>query len=199
MARMRADAAVISMIVLLSTACTSRHQVSTLRPPSASLAASVELTDGREVGVHAEAAASGLQWVVDDPTSPVGPAGTIVDSTRVRGYTLIWRGRGAFRGGLLGGGVGLVTGFVLESLVDRREDACHSDAHKSCLVDFDFDFPGARPIVLGGLGFGLGAALGVLIGTREIYGLDASDDVLVPRVSPRIAPGEAGAELSWSF
>ena len=51
-------------------------------------------------------------------------------------------------------------------------------------------------LALGATGLALGAVVGAVIGSHDVYELNSG---FVPRVSTTIGPGRAGGGLSWSF
>jgi hypothetical protein len=131
------------------------------------------------------------------PTSPsattAAQLGATGASADMRNYTTISRGRGAVEGLALGGAGGAAIGAVIG--LASGDDTCARDSF--CILRFSAgDKAVFGAIGLGSLGLGLGALIGAVAGSRDVYELDSA---LVPRVSTTIAPGRAGGALSWSF
>jgi hypothetical protein len=177
--------------ILLVTACTHHHPVATLLPMSTSGEATAQLSDGHDVEVRAAPTAAGARWIAqgETPATPVR-AGVTVESADMRSYTTVSRGRGAVEGLALGvlGGAAIGVGIGLASGNDdpTRCFICFSAGDKAILGGF----------ALGSIGLAVGTLLGVMIGSRDVYEVDPAH---MPRISTMIAPGRAGAGLSWSF
>ena len=87
---------------------------------------------------------------------------------------------------LFGLAVGITTGVALGLGVSGDNCFC-PPTHEAVIVGGG---------VLGGAGLVLGGLLGALIGSHDVYQLDAS---YAPRISTAVAPGQASAGLTWSF
>jgi hypothetical protein len=184
---MRACAAVL----LFATACTHHHPVTTLHPISPEASATAQLGDGRDVAVRAEPTPEGARWIEQGETPTT--TGVIVESADMRSYTTVSRGRGAVEGVALGGLGGATLGAVLGFA--GGDDTCQSGSF--CILKFsarDKAFLGG--VALGAIGAALGGLIGALAGSRDVY---EPDPGYMPRVSAMIAPGRAGAGLSWTF
>jgi hypothetical protein len=175
--------------VLFTTACTHHHVMTSLRPISASAEASAQLEDGRVVEVHAAPTPEGARWMKQDKAARTS---VIVESTDIRSYTTVSHGRGALEGlavtGLSGAALGVVTGLA------SGDDKCNQDF---CIFLFTArEKAVVGGVVFGGLGIVLGALIGAIVGSRDVYEAESAH---VPRISTTIAPGRAGAGLSWTF
>jgi len=184
-AAMRSSACVAALIAM--SACTHHHRVVALNPVSPNAKATVELADGRELEARAVPTPAGARWLAG------GEAGGLIDPGGIRGVTTVDHARGAWEGlglGLLAGiGSGIVIGLA------SGDDHCPPGGF--CLFQFSAgDKAILGGIVLGGAGLVLGALLGAVAGSRDVYQLDASS---MPRISAAIAPGQATAGLTWSF
>ena len=177
--------------VVLATACTHHHPVTTLLPASPSDEAIAQLGDGRDVPVRAAATPQGARWIAQDMT--VAGTSVVVESANIRSYTTVSRGRGLAEGLALGGLGGAALGIVL-GLADG-DDKCPPD--NFCLIQFSAGAKAAiGGIALGGIGLVLGGLLGVAVGSHDVYEIDPA---YVPRVSATIAHGRTNGGLSWSF
>ena len=129
--------------LLLATACTHHHPVTTLRPTSRTATPD----DGR-----------------------AGPPGPIVDSAEVRSFTTVSHGRGALEGLLLGGASGLALGVGIG--LAGGDDHCNASsfcifqfsAGEKALIG---------GLALGATGLALGAVVGAVIGSHDVYELDS--------------------------
>jgi hypothetical protein len=177
--------------VLFVSACTHHRPVATLLPVSASDEATAQLGDGRDVKIHAAATPAGAHWVTQGEVPDA--SGAIVETAHMRSYTTVSHGRGALEGVAIGAASGALLGAVTG--LASGDDHCAEDSF--CL----FQFTANEKAVLGGVAFGgiglaLGALLGAMIGSRDVYEIDP---LYMPRVSTTIAPGRASGGLSWSF
>ena len=181
--------------ISLGAACTHHHTVVTMAPLMPSSSATAELQDGRVIAVRAGVTPTGYRWFTEDG-SPIegGPgAEAVVDDAAIRSYVIVNRPRGmlegALLGGLVGGAVGAVVGYA------EGDDECGSD--EFCLLAFSAEDKALLTgVLLSGVGFLAGGLLGFIAGSRDVYEPQPS---YVPRVSPTVGPGEAGASLRWSF
>lgn len=188
---MNGTAMKVCVAVLLVTACTHHHPVTTLLPVSPSDEATADLANGRSVNVRAAPTPAGTRWVARDE-APAG-ASVIVESTDMRSYTTVSHGRGFAEGLGLGALAGTVLGVVIGAA--SGDDKCPPE--NFCLIELSAGAKAALGgIVLGGLGVLVGGLLGAVVGSRDVYALDSA---YVPHVSAMIAPGRAGGGLSWSF
>ena len=177
--------------VLMATACTHHHPVTTLLPVSPSAEATAQLGDGRVVAVRAAPTPEGPRWMEQAEL----PSGTsiIVENTDIRSYATVSHGRGAVEGAVLGGLGGAALGAVLG--LASGDDTCSE--HSICFFKFTAGTKAVLGgVVLGGLGAALGGLLGAVNGSRDVYELDPGYG---PHVSAMILPGRAGAGVSWSF
>lgn len=181
--------------LLLATACTHHYAVPTLLPTSAAVEATAQLVHDGEVELRAARTPDGIRWVQRTPHDDGGaraPA-VIVDADAIRSYTTVSHGRGALEGLALGAASGIAAGVAIG--LASGDDHCNSDSF--CILQFsagDKALIGAA--VLGSIGLGLGAALGAVIGSRDVYERGSG---AVPRMSAIVAPGRAGGALTWSF
>lgn len=177
--------------VLLATACTHHHPVTTLLPVSPSSEATAQLGDGRVVVVRAAPTPEGPRWM--EQGEPHARTSVIVENADLRSYATVSHGRGAVEGSVSGGLGGVAVGALLG--LASGDDKCSEQSF--CLFKFS---AGTKAVlggaVLGGFGAALGALFGALTGSRDVYELDSSSG---PRVTTTIGPGRAGAGLSWSF
>ena len=177
-------------MVLVLAACTRHHTVVALNPVSATAKATVELTDGREVEARAVPTPAGARWLAG---VEVGPSGPLLDPAGIRTFTTIDHARGAWEGL----GLGMLAGITTGAVIGLASGDDHCSANGFCLFQFSAgDKAILGGIVLGGAGLVVGGLLGAVIGSRDVYRLDAS---YAPRISTAIAPGQASAGLIWSF
>jgi hypothetical protein len=180
----------VCVAVLFVTACTHHYPVTTLNPASASEEATAQLADGHNVEVRATATPAGPRWIPEGETTATS---RIIETTDLRSYTTVSRGRGLAQGlalgGLSGAALGVVTGLA------SGDDRCPEG--NFCLLLFTAkDKAVLEGIAFGGLGLLLGGLLGALVGSHDVYELDSTH---MPRISASVAPGHAGGGLSWSF
>lgn len=179
--------------MLLATACTHHHSVTTLRPNEVSIDATARLDNDREVNVRAVPTPDGARWIERAGTSDDPRPGPVIDSADMRSYTTVSHGRGALEGLAIGGLGGAVLGAGLGFAAG--DDHCTSNSF--CILQFSAEDKAVLAgIVWGSIGLGLGALIGVAIGSRDVYEVDTG---FVPRVSASVAPGRAGGALTWSF
>src|SRR5215471_456233 len=176
---------------VIGAGCAHEHIVTTLRPISYSGDATATLVDGNAVRVRAAETFDGAQWILVNAADGAGPAGWVVDSSRIQSYATVNHGRGLLEGlalgGLGGGALGAAIGYA------SGDDSCPN----GCWIHFS---AGAKAVI-GGIAFGAlglvgGAVAGTIIGSRDVYRLDESRG---PRLSAHLGPGGAGGVLSWSF
>jgi hypothetical protein len=182
--------------LLLATACTHHHPETTLRPTSLLTEATAQLVNDREVKLRVASTPDGLRWVQRTATPDdgrAGPPGAIVDSAEMRSFTTVSHGRGALEGLLLGAASGLALGIGIG--LASGDDHCNPNSF--CLFQFSAgEKATVGGLVLGTTGLALGALVGAVIGSHDVYELNSG---FVPRVSTTIGPGRAGGGLSWSF
>jgi hypothetical protein len=187
-AAMRSFARIAMMIAL--AACTHHHRVAALHPVSTTARATVELDDGREVVARAVPTPAGSRWLAG---SEVGRSGALIEPAGIRRVTTIDHARGAWEGL----GFGLLAGITTGAVIGLASGDDHCSANGFCLFQFSAgDKAILGGIVVGGAGLVLGGLLGAVIGSRDVYELDAS---YLPRISTAIAPGHVSAGLTWSF
>jgi hypothetical protein len=168
---------VMASVVLMG--CTRTQTVTTLRPRSASDRATGELADGGTIELRATDTPGGLRWQADK-------TGELVDSATLRSYRTVSHLDGAVTGlllGVLGGGaIGATAGLL------QGDDPNSFISQTDAMAIYG--------VLLGGLGGVIGLTAGAVSGNDHVYRLESSR---VPQILPMVAPGAAGAAVSWSF
>src|SRR4051812_6657008 len=83
-------------VLLLATACTYHHTVTTLPAAAPSTPAIAQLSDGRDFEVIATSTPAGVRWIIRGAARTA--ADGIVDPAALRGYTTVRHGRGRLEG-----------------------------------------------------------------------------------------------------